>query len=76
MESPNRVELLSRADSLAIYRCPNGCLHVQVGTVTLNLTTDQFWALTTCLGEASVRLAVRDVVDRAVAGDPPAIDGR
>jgi sirohydrochlorin ferrochelatase len=45
-------------------------------TMTLNLTTDEFWALTTCLGEASVRLAVRDVVDRAVAGDPPAIDGR
>jgi hypothetical protein len=59
----SEVELLSGSDPVAVYRIRRGDLQVRVGMLTLTLTQEQFWQLATCVGEASVRLLVRDVVE-------------
>ena len=74
MDPSNDVELLSRSDLLAVYRCNGGCVHLRLGMLTLDLTAEQFWELVKCVGEASVRLTVRDVVEEFVnVHAPPAL---
>jgi hypothetical protein len=75
MEPANDPEALAQSTSLGIYRCSPDCFHVRVGPVTLDLTAAQFWELVTCFGEASVRLLVRDAVDRFTLGPPEAQRG-
>jgi hypothetical protein len=62
MDHANTVEVLSQSKLLTVYRCGPGCVHVRFGTVTLKLTPSEFWELVQGVGEASVRLSVRDVV--------------
>jgi hypothetical protein len=66
IDPSSEVELLSGSDPIAVYRCRRGGLQLRVGMLTLTLTTEQFWKLMTCVGEASVRLLVREVVDGLV----------
>jgi hypothetical protein len=63
MNRPETVELLSRSELVTVYRCGHGCVHLRIGMVTLSLTPAEFWDLMKGVGEASVRLSVRDVVD-------------
>jgi hypothetical protein len=65
------VEVLSRSPLLTVYRCRRGRVHLRVGVVTLHLTPAEFWELVQGIGDASVRLSVRDVVDEFVTRDRP-----
>lgn len=67
MDRSTTIEVLSRCELLTVYRCASGCVHVRIGTVTLNLTSDEFGVLVKGVGEALVRLSVRDTVDAVVA---------
>ena len=69
-EDLGAVEVLARSGSLTVYRCAHGCVHVQLGTVTLHLTLDEFWQLAQGVGAAFVRMTVRDVVDQFATHHP------
>jgi hypothetical protein len=53
---------LATAAGCAVFRCCDGCYHLQVGTTTLRLSPTQMQQLATVIAEASV-LAEPVVVD-------------
>jgi hypothetical protein len=63
MDQTHTVEILSQSELLTIYRCGPACVHLRFGTFTLKLSPSEFWELLEGVGEASVRLSVRDVVE-------------
>jgi hypothetical protein len=63
LERAGAVEILERSGSLTVYRCAHGRVHLQLGTVTLRLTRDEFWHLAQGVGAAFVRMSAREVVD-------------
>jgi hypothetical protein len=63
MDQPTSVEILYQSELLTVYRCGPACVHLRFGTVTLKLSPSEFWELLQGVGEASVRLSVRDVVE-------------
>jgi hypothetical protein len=54
--------LVAERNEWAVYQCPQGCLHVRLDNLTLTFSAEQFGQLIELLGEAYVRLAVRETV--------------
>ncbi len=57
--------VLSTASGWTVYECGNGCLHIRLHHITLNLSVDEFAQLVKLLGDAYVRLGVRAAVSSA-----------
>jgi len=49
-------ELLAEAGDVSVYRCEQGCLHLQVGSVNLRLEDNEFHDLATVVSEATLRV--------------------
>jgi hypothetical protein len=49
-------QLLAEAGDISVYRCEQGCLHLQIGGVNLRLEDDEFQDLSTVVSEAVLRL--------------------
>lgn len=49
-------QLLAEAGDVSVYRCEQGCLHLQIGGVNLRLEDDEFQDLATVVAEAALRL--------------------
>ncbi|MQA30056.1 MAG: hypothetical protein GEU82_09490 [Luteitalea sp.] len=47
-----------------VATCRDGCIHVSVGDVVLQLGTAEYWTLMEMLSEAARRLAVADPAQR------------
>ncbi|MPY90038.1 MAG: hypothetical protein GEU99_19205 [Luteitalea sp.] len=62
-DHPSLQTLADGAD-WAVIRCEHGCLHLRLGPLTLTLSPVEFERLVTMLGEAYVRLSVRNAVER------------
>ena len=59
------LHTLADASDWAVIRCEHGCLHLHLGPLTLTLSPAEFERLVTMLGEAYVRLSVRDAVEQS-----------
>lgn len=59
------INTLSETSEWTVFQCVHGCLHVQLGRVMLKFTRDEFHRLVTLVGDAYVRLGVRDAVNEA-----------
>ncbi|NUR53610.1 MAG: hypothetical protein HOQ29_04120 [Acidobacteria bacterium] len=63
MKTPTTDESVVAAQhTWAVYQCPQGCLHVRLDNLTLTFSGPQFRRLVELLGEAYVRLGVREAV--------------
>jgi hypothetical protein len=49
-------QLLAEAGEISVYRCEQGCLHLQIGSVNLRLEDDEFQELATVVGQAVLRV--------------------
>jgi hypothetical protein len=54
-DTPSPYQLLAEQGDISVYRCDQGCLHLQVGNVNLRLEDDEFQDLITVIGEAAAR---------------------
>lgn len=59
-ETPGNA--VSNDEEWSVYQCPHGCLHVRLNNVLLTFTEREFQRLVRMLGDAYVRLSVREVV--------------
>lgn len=59
------INTLSETSEWTVFECVHGCLHVQLGRVMLKFTREEFHKLVTLVGDAYVRLGVRDAVNEA-----------
>jgi hypothetical protein len=53
---PSPYEVLAEHGDISIYRCDQGCLHLQLGNVNLRLEDDEFMDLIAVIGAAATRL--------------------
>ena len=49
-------QLLAEAGDISVYRCEQGCLHLQIGGVNLRLEDDEFTDLAAVVAEAALRI--------------------
>jgi hypothetical protein len=49
-------EVLAEVGEMSVYRCDQGCLHLQVGNLNVRLEEDEFRELATVVSEAAIRL--------------------
>jgi hypothetical protein len=56
LKNEDPYELLAEAGDISVYRCEQGCLHLQVGSVNLRLEDDEFRDLASVVGEAALRV--------------------
>ena len=62
MQRNGASETLARRAELAVYQCGHGLLHLRVNRVTLTLKPEEFSRLATLVGEAHIRLGVREAL--------------
>lgn len=60
-DPPATTELSSHTE-WAVYQCAHGCLHVRLKNLTLTFSALEFHDLVRLLGDAYVRLSVRETV--------------
>lgn len=53
---PSPYEVLAEQGDISVYRCDQGCLHVQLGNLNLRLEDAEFKDLIAVVGAAAVRL--------------------
>jgi hypothetical protein len=41
----------------SVYRCPHGCVHLQIGALTVRLDVEAFRDVATVIGQAAAALA-------------------
>jgi hypothetical protein len=56
LKTDDPYEVLAEAGDVSVYRCEQGCLHLQVGSVNLRLEDDEFRDLATVVSEALLRV--------------------
>ena len=56
LKTDNPYELLAEAGDVSVYRCEQGCLHLQIGSVNLRLEDDEFQDLASVVGQAVLRI--------------------
>jgi hypothetical protein len=54
LKNDDPYQLLAEAGEVSVYRCEQGCLHLQIGSVNLRLEEDEFQDLAAVIGEAAV----------------------
>lgn len=64
-ERETPAETLSRTGNWAVYQCAHGCLHLRLHNLTLTFTAAEFHTLVRLLGDAYVRIGVRQAVEHA-----------
>jgi hypothetical protein len=52
-DDPNPYQVLAEHGEISIYRCDQGCLHLQVGNINLRLEDDQFESLVAVISAAA-----------------------
>jgi hypothetical protein len=55
-EEPGPYEVIAEHGEVSVYRCEQGCLHLQIGNVNVRLEEDEFDDLTSVITEAAVRV--------------------
>jgi hypothetical protein len=58
LKSDDPYQLLAEAGEISVYRCEQGCLHLQVGSVNIRLEEDEFQELVAAVAEAATRMGV------------------
>jgi hypothetical protein len=53
VKNDDPYQLLAEAGDISVYRCEQGCLHLQVGSVNLRLEDDEFRDLVSAISEAA-----------------------
>jgi hypothetical protein len=56
LKDTDPYQLLAEAGDISVYRCEQGCLHLQIGGVNLRLEDDEFQDLATVVAEAALRV--------------------
>lgn len=54
---PSPYEVLAEQGDISVYRCDQGCLHVQLGNINLRLEDSEFKDLIAVVGAAALRMA-------------------
>jgi hypothetical protein len=54
-DAPSPYQMLAEHGDISVYRCDQGCLHLQLGNVNLRLEDDEFQDLIGVIAEAAVR---------------------
>lgn len=62
---PSPYQVLAEQGDISVYRCDQGCLHLQLGNLNLRLEDDEFQDLIAVIGEAALR-----------SGTPPPLPAR
>jgi hypothetical protein len=52
---PSPYQVLAEQGDISVYRCDQGCLHLQLGNINLRLEDDEFQDLIAVIGEAALR---------------------
>jgi hypothetical protein len=52
-DDPNPYQVLAEQGDISIYRCDQGCLHLQVGNLNLRLEDEQFESLVAVISAAA-----------------------
>ena len=58
LKDTDPYQLLAEVGDISVYRCEQGCLHLQIGGVNLRLEDDEFHDLSTVVAEAALRMGV------------------
>jgi hypothetical protein len=53
---PSPYEVLAEHGDISVYRCDQGCLHLQLGNVNLRLEDDEFQELIAVISAAATRV--------------------
>ena len=56
LKDKDPYELLAEAGDVSVYRCEQGCLHLQIGGVNIRLEDEEFHDLSTVVAEAALRM--------------------
>jgi hypothetical protein len=67
-DDPSPYQVLAEQGEVSVYRCDQGCLHLQVGNVNLRLEDEEFEALVTVIAAAARRNGKPLVVKSAKYG--------
>ncbi len=67
-DDPSPYQVLAEQGEVSVYRCDQGCLHLQVGNVNLRLDDEEFEALVTVIAAAARRSGKPLVVKSAKYG--------
>jgi hypothetical protein len=52
-DEPNPYQVLAEQGDISIYRCDQGCLHLQFGNINLRLDEDEFEDLVAVIAAAA-----------------------
>lgn len=55
--SHRETHRLAKREPCSVYRCPHGCVHLQIGAFTVRLDVEAFRDVATVVGEAAAILA-------------------
>jgi hypothetical protein len=67
-DDPSPYQVLAEQGEVSVYRCDQGCLHLQVGNVNLRLEDEDFDALVTVIAAAARKSGRTLVVKSAKYG--------
>ncbi len=67
-DDPSPYQVLAEQGEVSVYRCDQGCLHLQVGNVNLRLEDEEFDALVTVIAAAARKSGRTLVVKSAKYG--------
>jgi hypothetical protein len=68
IDETNPYEVLAEQGEISVYRCDQGCLHLQVGNVNLRLEDEEFEDLVSVISAAARRTGRPLVVKSAKYG--------